>query len=125
MDKSQIVNTVRRYAEAVIQEFQPEAILLFGSSISGVVTEKSDIDVAVVYERFDGNFWEASTRLYTLRRGISSLIEPHLLDRSDDKSGFVEEVMKTGETIYMRDDRRSGNPVAGTRQTGCAEGAPV
>jgi predicted nucleotidyltransferase len=105
MDKSQIMSTVRRYAEMVIQEFQPEAILLFGSGISEVVTEESDIDVAVVYEHFDGDFWETSTRLYTLRRGISSLIEPHLLDRSDDKSGFVEEVMKTGEAVYIQDDR--------------------
>jgi predicted nucleotidyltransferase len=105
MDKIQIVNTVRRYAEAVIQEFQPEAILIFGSCVSGAATEKNDIDVAVIYERFEGDFWESSTRLYTLRRGISSLIEPHLLDRSDDRSGFVEEVMRTGEPIYMRDNQ--------------------
>jgi predicted nucleotidyltransferase len=105
MDKIQVVNTVRRYAEAVIQEFQPEAILIFGSCVSGVATEKSDIDVAVIYERFEGDFWESSARLYTLRRGISSLIEPHLLDRSDDRSGFVEEVLRTGEPIYMRDNQ--------------------
>jgi hypothetical protein len=39
-------------------------------------------------------------RLFRLRREIDARIEPVLLEESNDKSGFLEEILKTGEIIY-------------------------
>ncbi|MDR1616658.1 MAG: nucleotidyltransferase domain-containing protein [Syntrophomonadaceae bacterium] len=100
LDKGTVVNTVARYADAVNKEFSPAAIVLFGSYAKGEANDESDIDVAVVFNGFSGDWLEASSVLWRLRRGISYDIEPHLLDTTDDKSGFVSHVFKTGQIIY-------------------------
>jgi hypothetical protein len=38
-----------------------------------------------------------------LRREIDARIEPVLLEEINDKSGFLEEILKTGEIIYSAD----------------------
>jgi hypothetical protein len=48
---------------------------------------------------FKGNWLETASLLCGMTRRVSIDIEPHLLDRADDKSGFVDYVMKTGEKI--------------------------
>jgi predicted nucleotidyltransferase len=102
MDKSQVVSLVRRYVSEVTKELQPERIVLFGSYVAGNAREESDIDIAVIYNSFSGDFLGTSSRLWSLGRSISPYIEPILLDRANDKSGFVGEVLKTGETMYQR-----------------------
>jgi predicted nucleotidyltransferase len=87
--------------EAVTKEFSPSAVVLFGSYINGVPNDDSDIDVGVIFDGFTGDWRQTSARLWRLRRGISFDIEPHLLDRENDKSGFVSHVIKTGELIYQ------------------------
>ena len=100
MDKAAAVACVRRYAEEVTKELKPEKIVMFGSYAAGRAHEDSDIDVAVIFNGFEGDFLRVSSWLWSLTWRISSHIEPVLLDRADDKSGFVEEVLKTGELIY-------------------------
>jgi len=41
--------------------------------------------------------------LWRLRRNISFDIEPILLDSTEDKSGFVKNIHKTGQIIYNAD----------------------
>lgn len=100
LDKAAVVKTVEQYAQEVIKTFNPMAILLYGSYAKGDATDNSDIDVAVVFNGFTGDWLETSTKLWRLRRDISDDIEPILLDGLTDKSGFVSEVMKTGQMIY-------------------------
>ena len=100
LDKGTVIDTVKRYAEAVKREFSPSAIILFGSCVNGNPHENSDIDVGIVFNDFTGDWLETSARLWRLRHNISFDIEPHLLDKANDKSGFVSHVMKTGQIIY-------------------------
>ena len=106
LDKGTVINTVERYAEAVLEEFSPSAIILFGSYANGNPHEDSDIDVGVIFDGFAGDWRQTATQLWRLCRGISFDIEPHLLDSADDKSGFAKHVIKTGQVIYqaMRSD---------------------
>jgi predicted nucleotidyltransferase len=67
-----------------------------GSYARNSARAESDIDVAVIYNRFSGNWLETSAKLFGLCWGMSSYIEPILLDRARDPSGFVEEVLRTG-----------------------------
>jgi predicted nucleotidyltransferase len=101
LDKGTVVKDVERYAEVVTKEFSPYSILLFGSYAKGNPREESDIDVAVIFNGFDGNWLDAAARLWRLTENINYEIEPHLLDITQDKSGFVKHVIKTGEVIYQ------------------------
>ena len=101
LDKKTVVSTVEKYTDAVRKEFSPSAVILFGSYVNGNPHEDSDIDVGVVFNGFTGDWLEASSRLWRLTRNISFDIEPHLLDTTQDKSGFVKHVIKTGQVIYQ------------------------
>jgi len=101
LDKETVINTVERYAQAVAKEFAPSAIVLFGSYVNGKPTENSDIDVGVIFNGFTGDWRQTAARLWRLRREISFDIEPHLLDSTNDKSGFVKFVLKSGQIIYQ------------------------
>jgi predicted nucleotidyltransferase len=100
LDKSTVDSAVSRYVEVVLRELSPTAIVLYGSHAKDSAHEDSDIDVAVIFDGFKGDWLEASSALWRLRRGISYDIEPILLDSKDDRSGFVANVYKTGRVIY-------------------------
>jgi len=101
LDKGTVMNTVERYVEAVKKEFSPSAVVLFGSYVNGAPHDDSDIDVGIIFNGFTGDWLEASAKLWRLRHNISFDIEPHLLDTTQDKSGFVKHVFKTGQVIYQ------------------------
>ena len=100
MDKSYVIECVRTFAERARQNMDVQQIILFGSYAKGNATDMSDIDVAVVTGSLVEDWLEASTRLFRLRRDIDLSIEPVLIDSSSDRSGFLEEIRKTGEIIY-------------------------
>jgi len=84
----------------VAAEFPDSQIILFGSHVTGEAREDSDIDVAVIVPQITGDFLTLAARLCHLRNDIDPMIEPHLLSRENDDSGFVAEVLRTGEVIY-------------------------
>jgi predicted nucleotidyltransferase len=92
LDKRTVINTVERYADRVAEELAPAAVVLYGSYAKGNAHEDSDIDVAVIFNGFNGDWLKASSCLWRLRRGISYDIEPILLDSTQDKSGFVASI---------------------------------
>jgi predicted nucleotidyltransferase len=102
MDKEQTLIFVQKYVDAVKDKLDPEQIVLYGSHANNTADEESDIDLAVIYDGFDGDFLSTSSILWQLTREVSLRIEPILLDRSCDPSGFVSEIIKTGEAVYHR-----------------------
>ena len=101
MDQSTAFRIAEQYTEKVKKVFQPESIVLFGSYARGDFREGSDIDVAIVFQEFDGDYLDTMIRLGKLRDGISYEIEPHVLVKNDDRSGFAKHVMKTGHILYQ------------------------
>jgi len=100
MEHADALTKAAQYADQVKEQFKPEAIVLFGSHANGDFTEGSDIDVAVVFQDFRGNYLETAAQLWELRRGISYAIEPHMLDSAADPSGFARYIMNTGRVLY-------------------------
>ena len=100
LDQRTVVSTVERYADRVRQEMSPSAVVLYGSYAKGNAHEDSDIDVAVVFNGFTGDWLKTSSRLWRLTEDISFDIEPILLDSTKDRSGFVADIFKTGQVIY-------------------------
>ncbi|MCL1864627.1 MAG: nucleotidyltransferase domain-containing protein [Spirochaetes bacterium] len=100
LDKETVINTVKQYADVVVRELSPAAVVLFGSYAKGNAHDDSDIDVAAIFDGFTGDWLKTSSTLWRLRRNISLYIEPVLLDSTEDKSGFVKNIYKTGQIIY-------------------------
>ena len=100
LDKRTVITTVNRYVDEVKKQYDPYAIVLFGSYNNGNPHEESDIDIAIVFNGFKGDWLKESANLWRISSDISFAIEPHLLDTSNDRSGFTDYVMRTGDIIY-------------------------
>lgn len=60
----------------------------------------SDIDIAVIVDKLDGDYLDQQARLFKLRRSVDLRIEPVLIEYGQDPSGFLKEIMDTGHVIY-------------------------
>jgi len=100
LDKKVVRELAIRYAEEVKKILNPTAIIIFGSYINGNPNEYSDIDIAILVKDYNDNWLEMASILSGLTRRVSIDIEPHLLDESKDKSGFIAHIKKTGEYLY-------------------------
>jgi len=102
LDKTAVREIASRYADEVCKTLTPQTIVLFGSYVNGTPHSDSDIDIAVVFNNFTGNWLETASYLCGLKRRVSIDIEPHMMDETNDRSGFLAHIMKTGEVIYEK-----------------------
>ena len=103
MDKENVIKRLNQYSDLVREVLRVKKIILFGSYAKGTAREDSDIDVAVVLSSIDEDVLLLESKLFRLRRNIDARIEPVLLEEKNDKSGFLEEILKNGEIIYSAD----------------------
>ena len=104
LDKTTVRRIAEKYTEEVCKTLNPKTVILFGSYVNGSPHEFSDIDIAVVFNGYKGDWFDTAVLLQRLRRGIdddaSVGIEPHMMDETNDRNGFLEHVKKTGEILY-------------------------
>jgi predicted nucleotidyltransferase len=100
MDNPSILLIAKEYAVRVSRLFPVKKIFLYGSAARGTSRAESDIDIAVIVDRLDGDFLDSEIRLYRIRRDLDDRIEPILIDMETDKSGFIDEIEKTGLLLY-------------------------
>jgi predicted nucleotidyltransferase len=100
MDRKAALNIATAYAAEVCKVFKPASIIMYGSYAKGIARPESDIDVAVIFDGYNGNWLEDSSLLWELTMKVSTIIEPVLLDRTKDPSGFVANIFKDGEVLY-------------------------
>ncbi|MCL5990490.1 MAG: nucleotidyltransferase domain-containing protein [Bacteroidetes bacterium] len=77
-----------------------EKVILYGSYSRGDIREYSDIDVAFIVDEVKGNYLDLSAKLYELVDNIDNRIEPIILNKNYDRSGFLSKVLKEGKVIY-------------------------
>ena len=94
------VEIARLYAQKVRSCMPVSMVVLYGSHARGTAGKDSDIDIAVVVDEFHGDYLKTSADLFNLVRTVNKRIEPVLLSRENDKSGFLENVLKHGKIIY-------------------------
>jgi predicted nucleotidyltransferase len=101
MDQREAERKARCYAIAAKDVVKFDKAVLFGSYANGSPKEYSDIDIGLFMDRLDDNvdYLKLMSSLYHVAVEIDVLIEPHLFIRGEDRSGFGEEVEKTGVVI--------------------------
>lgn len=97
---SEINSSINRYAELVRQNLHVNMIILYGSYAQGTEHKDSDIDIAVVVDELDGDFLDVSARLFSLCREVNTDIEPKLIVKKNNRSGFLENILKYGKILY-------------------------
>lgn len=99
MDKTEVVDKVKQYKLLLMDYFDIEKVYLFGSYARSTNREDSDIDVAIIVKSIKGDFFSTTPLLWKIRRQIDDRIEPILLERENDKGGFIDEIQKYGIEI--------------------------
>ena len=101
-------NTIQAIAQLIVERFNPEQVILFGSHARGEVGEHSDIDLLVVLRTDVGQ----SQRGNPIRRAIAEhfvlpvdviIRSPEVLAvQCNDPYSFIYKVLKEGEVLYER-----------------------
>ena len=92
-----IMEIVQKYVDKILENYNVEAIILFGSYAKG--TEREDSDIAVVTDDIENDVFDEEVKLMVLRRGIDYRIEPHIIriqDYKEKNDPFIPEVIDTG-----------------------------
>lgn len=100
MDTGQDYERLNKFIEAIIPEYNPEKIVLYGSYAKGTNQAESDMDVAVIVAEVEGSFLDKEARLYKIRRNFDINIEPILIESKEDRSGFLEHILSYGKILY-------------------------
>jgi uncharacterized protein len=96
MDQQEVLKRVGSFPARIQDTFHPGKVFLFGSWSRNEAKEFSDIDVAVIVSEWTGKFMKAQSELFRCASEVDLRIEPILLERNKDKSGFLAEMEKTG-----------------------------
>ena len=99
MDKSEVIKKLKKYKELISNQIAVEELILFGSYANGTNREDSDIDVAIIVDKLEGDYFSTRPILWKIRREIDDRIEPLLIEKQYDESGFLQEIQKTGIVI--------------------------
>jgi len=99
MDKAEAINKIRQYRFLLKDYFDVDKVYLFGSYAKETNSEDSDIDVAIVVNSIKGDYFSTTPLIWKLRRQIDDRIEPILIEKDNDSSGFLEEIQKSGIEI--------------------------
>ena len=96
--RQQKADKVIRDVVKLCRDFDAKKVILYGSRAKGTARERSDIDIAVIVERLDDDYFKDTPLLWKLRRKISNLIEPVLLTEDMDNPLYCD-IRKAGILI--------------------------
>lgn len=98
MDKEQALNLVRQYKSRISERFADSKVYLYGSHSKGTAHKDSDIDVAVVVPKLEGDWLKTCAYLWSKVWDVSVDIEPVLIEECHP-SPLYEDVLKTGIAV--------------------------
>lgn len=99
MGKDEAIDKLKRYKKLLSEHMEVEEVFLFGSYAHGTPREDSDIDVAVIVRKIEGEYLTVAPLLWKIRRLVDERIEPLLFERGHDPSGFLRKIMENGIAI--------------------------
>jgi len=96
MGQSEVIDKLKLYKKLLSEYLDIQGIFLFGSYAKGTPREDSDIDVAVVLNKIEGDYLTITPLLWRTRRLVDERIEPLLFEKDKDPSGFLKEITENG-----------------------------
>ncbi len=97
-------NDIEKFSRALVQEFHPHRIFLFGSHATGKARDDSDVDILVTMD-YNGNSLRAAAQIIRKikpRFAVDLIIrtEKELNDRIEQNDDFLKEVSRNGHILY-------------------------
>ncbi len=114
IDRSRrLIDTLDKLLPIIIEEYEPERVILFGSLARGDVGEWSDLDLLIVKETADP-FLERSKKVALLCRAMVAVdylvYTPDELEEMVERGNpFILEALQEGRILY---DRRTDPAMA-------------
>ncbi len=99
MDKREVIDKAKAYSILLKKHIPFDKVYLFGSFANDSNQSHSDIDVAIVVKKIEGDYFAVQPLLWKLRRQIDDRIEPILIESENDLSGFFVEIQRNGIEI--------------------------
>ena len=110
MTTAEINSIITRIINILVEKYQPDKIILFGSYAYGNPTDDSDIDLLIIKEtdkkRRVDRFVEVQSLIYN--QGIKIPVSPLVLtkeewqERLNMGDDFLEEIATKGKALYER-----------------------
>jgi predicted nucleotidyltransferase len=99
MGQREVIEKLRIYKSIVSEHFDIAQVILFGSYAKGTQKDDSDIDVAIVVNSLNSDYFIYAPLLWKLRQKVDNRIEPVLFLNGKDPGGFLHEIRKSGIEI--------------------------
>lgn len=98
MDQEQAINIIKNFI--MRNKLEVKQAWLFGSFAKGDYHKDSDVDLALISDKFDDKF-ESDVEMMILRNDDELVIEPHTFTMADINNGnsLMNEITKTGIRI--------------------------
>ena len=99
LTRDEALQCVRDYKRVIAPRFTTEPkVYMYGSYSKGYPRPESDIDVAIIVPKVDGDWLKLSTDLWLDVDKVNILIEPILLEEGQH-SPLYEDIMRTGMPV--------------------------
>ena len=100
-NQSDIKNIINKFISLVSEEFPLTGVYLFGSYVKGNAQRYSDLDLAIVSDKFEGSrfFDKKKLNKYILKTSIDLELHPFRTEDFTDDDPFVKEILQTGQKI--------------------------
>ncbi|MBZ0199364.1 MAG: nucleotidyltransferase domain-containing protein [Ignavibacteriaceae bacterium] len=102
--RENITKIINHFVQLVSAEFPIDSVYLFGSYANGNPGEYSDIDIAIVSPKFEGDRFNDIKKLARYIIKSSNDLEIHPIKSEDftEDNPFANEIIKTGVKIEVR-----------------------
>lgn len=100
MDQAEVIKKLSCYKSELLKHLNLKKMYLFGSYSQNNQTQYSDIDVALVVDKIQGDYLNYLTLIWKLGGDLDPRIEPVVFEENQpDYSGFFETIRRTGIEI--------------------------
>jgi predicted nucleotidyltransferase len=100
MDKEDVINALIEYKRELEKNINLKKLFLFGSYSENRQKKDSDIDVAILVDRINGDYLNFLSLIWKIGGDLNSRIEPVIfVENQPDPSGFFDTIQKTGIEI--------------------------
>lgn len=107
MKKMDLEKTLSKIIQAIVRNYQPERVILFGSAASGNFSAGSDFDIAVV-KKTNRRFYDRIGDVLRIVRDVENkpaidffVYTPEEFEKGKENNYFIrDEIEKKGKVLY-------------------------